>query len=415
MTSIPSVDADELAQCVSCGLCLPHCPTYRVTADERQSPRGRISLIRQWIDSGHTDQESLDALDSCIQCVGCESACPSGVQYGHLISATRAAMDSTPARAPLLLRAALGVLAHPRWLRAGSSALAVAQRAHLIPRRVALPRLPLRRQRLDVVRVDPRVAGADSGEEGADLAWFFRGCVMDAWMRDVHVDTIHVLKSAGVTVAQPVHNASCCGALHSHAGLTTRARSMAFDVMESFPGDAPIVVNSAGCGAMLKEYGVVIGTEEAVAFSRRVLDVHEFLAHPSRFSRLAARVTSRVGQPVVVQDPCHLRHAQRAHLPVRELLALVADTTETSDDGLCCGAGGSYFLTHSNMAKQLRDRKISSITSVVRGSSKFLVASANPGCAMHLSSGGVEVVHPMTLLSRHLTSVVDGHERSDNG
>jgi len=119
------------------------------------------------------------------------------------------------------------------------------------------------------VRVDQRVGGAGSGEEGADFAWFFRGCVMDAWMRDVHADTIHVLKSAGVTVAQPVHNASCCGALHSHAGLATSARSMAIDVMESFPGDAPIVVNSAGCGAMLKEYGELIGTKEAAAFSRR--------------------------------------------------------------------------------------------------------------------------------------------------
>lgn len=236
---------------------------------------------------------------------------------------------------------------------------------------------------------------------------------MDAWMRDVHVDTLQVLDRAGVVVLQPTSEVTCCGALHHHAGLSVRAESMARDMMSAFPGDAPIVVNSAGCGAMLKEYGYLLGTPAAHTFSQRVVDIHEFLGQPSRVELLKSHVRSRSPHTVVVQDPCHLRHAQRSHLPVRDLLALVADTVDVPDDGLCCGAGGSYFLTHPHMAIELRERKISSIMSVMKGNLEFVVASANPGCSMHLGNGGVDVVHPMTLIARHLVSATDSLASSE--
>ena len=146
---------------------------------------------------------------------------------------------------------------------------------------------------------------------GTDV-WLYTGCVMDAWLRATHVSTAKVLDHLGVAYRTPGSGGGCCGALHTHAGLIDSAEALALDVMASMPGDEPIVVNSAGCGAALKEYGVLLGTPEAAAFSARVLDVHEFLAaHVHRFT--AANHLGRV----IVQDPCHLRHVQKAHGAVR--------------------------------------------------------------------------------------------------
>ena len=159
------------------------------------------------------------------------------------------------------------------------------------------------------------------------------------------------------------------------------------------PGDAPIVVNSAGCGAALKEYGHLLGTPAAAVFGARVLDVHEFVAQ--HIDRL--RPTRRVG-PVIVQDPCHLRHVQKAHMAVRTVLAPVADLVELDDDGLCCGAGGAYSVMEPAFAGQIRERKLASIARAGGG----LVASANPGCAMHLAAAGLTVRHPIDILAEAL-------------
>jgi glycolate oxidase iron-sulfur subunit len=162
--------------------------------------------------------------------------------------------------------------------------------------------------------------------------------------------------------------------------------------MASMPGDAPILVDSAGCGAQMKDYGRLLGTAAAAAFSARVRDVHEWLAE--RVDALPA-VRRPIG-PVVVQDPCHLRHVQRVHLAVRTVMAPFAELIELDDEGLCCGAGGAYATLHSSMAAAIRARKLESITRV--GGDGALVASANPGCAMHLAAGGASVRHPMELV-----------------
>ena len=159
------------------------------------------------------------------------------------------------------------------------------------------------------------------------------------------------------------------------------------------PGTAPIVVNSAGCGAALKEYGHLLGTTEAAEFSARVRDVHELVA--DHIDRL--RPSRHIGT-VIVQDPCHLRHVQRAHLPVRTVLGAVADVVELDDEGLCCGAGGAYSTLQPDLAGQIRERKLAAI----ERAGPQVVASANPGCAFHLAAAGVNVKHPMDLVAEAL-------------
>jgi glycolate oxidase iron-sulfur subunit len=264
-------------------------------------------------------------------------------------------------------------------LLAGSTLLAVAQRLHLVPRRLGLTRLPVRR-------------GPAVKPTGTDV-WLFTGCVMDAWQRDVHRATARVLDALGQRYAVPGSGGACCGALHVHAGLTDATERLARAVMASMPGDAPIVVNSAGCGAALKDYGHLLGTPEAVAFSARVRDVHEHVA-PS-MDRLVVR---RRAEPIIVQDPCHLRHVQRAHLAVRTVLGAVAPLVELDDEGLCCGAGGAYSALQPELAGEVRRRKLASI----ERSGGHEVASANPGCSMHLTAVGVQVRHPMLLLAEAL-------------
>ncbi len=374
------LDDNELATCVSCGLCLPHCPTFRATGEEALSPRGRIAAIRAvHHDDAPVTPEFVSFMESCVQCRGCEPACPSGVHYGNLQEGVRETLAQRHRITPRWQRAAFAVLPRHRLLLAGSSALAVAQRMHLVPRRAGLTKLAMRRPQ------PLRATGTD--------VWLFTGCVMDAWMRDTHRSTAKVLDHLDVTFALPGKGGGCCGALHTHAGLTDAARHLAANVMSSMPGDAPIVVNSAGCGAALKEYGHLLGTPDAAVFGARVLDVHEFVAQ--HIDRL--RPTRRVG-PVIVQDPCHLRHVQKAHLAVRTVLAPVADLVELDDDGLCCGAGGAYSVMEPALAGQIRERKLASIARAGGG----LVASANPGCAMHLAAAGLTVRHPIDILAEAL-------------
>jgi glycolate oxidase iron-sulfur subunit len=440
------IDDDDLAVCVACGLCLPHCPTYRVTGEEALSPRGRVAAMRQvQRDGAPPDPSFVRSMATCVQCRGCETACPSGVPFGRLIEPTRAALAEGPSGAtsagaaatagppsgrrrwprrrstarPLArpawpLRLALRSLGRHRLLLAGSSLLGVAQRLRLVPTRLAgrlgFPvRLPVRRPRL-------RASGTD--------VWLFTGCVMDAWMRDVHADVQRVVEAAGAGVALPGAGAACCGALDLHAGLASGARAKARRTMRAFPGDAPILVDAAGCGAMLKDYGHLLSTPDAEAFGARVLDVHEWLA--GRVDALveaagtagepepgpvAARPADRpdpggaaaAGHPrptVAVQDPCHLRHVQQAHGAVRAVLAPFASLVELDDEGLCCGAGGAYAAVQPELAAAIRDRKLAA----VERSGATVVASANPGCALHLAAAGVEAVHPCQIVARALAA-----------
>jgi glycolate oxidase iron-sulfur subunit len=378
------LDEDALSACVQCGLCLSACPTYRVTGDETRSPRGRIALMREvQRNDAPLTPEVVDAFTSCIQCRACEPACPSGVQYGHLMERTRASLDEQGVRVPLIVRLALRSLPHPRLLRLGSIALALLQRVVPLPSRLGLPaRLPLRREPL-----------VSSGED----VLLFTGCVMDVWQRDVHAAAKRVLEHAGFGVTATVGAAPCCGALHSHSGLGTSARELAEQVIGSLGTDRPVLVDSAGCGAAMKDYGHLLGTPEAHAFSAQVYDIQEFLAlHMDRMPAPRRVLEERVA----VQDPCHLRHVQRAHLATRTVLRpYVSELVELDDAGLCCGAGGAFSILEPELAGSVRERKLAAIAR----SGPSVVASANPGCSLHLAATGLRTVHPMQLIDAALS------------
>lgn len=378
------LDDDELSTCVGCGLCLPHCPTFRVTGEEALSPRGRIAAMRAvQRDGAGVDAEFVDFMSTCVQCRGCEPACPSGVPYGRLIEGTRVALAQHHRTTPWWQRLGYRALAHPRMVRAGSTLLAAGQRWRLVPRLAGLPRLPLRR---------PPAVVATATPDDAEV-WLFTGCVMDAWMREVHVATARVLDRMGATYAVPGQGGGCCGALHVHAGLRNEAVRLASRTIASMPGDAPVLVNSAGCGAHLKDLGHLVG-DEGARFSARVHDVHEWLV--ANRHRLPTP-TRHVGS-VIVQDPCHLRHVQRAHLAVRQVLDGVATVVELDDDGLCCGAGGAYAALEPAMAGDIRDRKLAAIERARTRSGASRVVSANPGCMVHLADAGLDVLHPVQVL-----------------
>jgi len=372
------LDPDDLNTCVQCGLCLPHCPTFRVTGDEAMSPRGRIALMRGVQNDGVPITDAvLESFESCVQCRGCEPACPSSVPYGHLMEQTRETLARSGDMTPTWQRFALKPLANPKLLGAGTAALGVAQRLKILPDRLGVSdEIPLRQE--------PLVA------TGSDV-FLFTGCVMDTMQRDVHRAGLEVLTAAGFGVTPTNDLAPCCGALQAHAGLTDETRTLAERMMANLPGETPIIVDSAGCGATMKEYGHLLGTDEAETFAARVFDIQEFLAdHVSKLPEVEP-----LDLRVAVQDPCHLRHVQRVHQATRLVLRpFVREVVELDDDGLCCGAGGAYSILEPELAGQIRDRKVAAIDRATPD----VVASANPGCSMHLGSVGVPTRHPMQIV-----------------
>lgn len=380
--------------CVGCGLCLPHCPTFRVTGEEGLSPRGRIALIKESVEN--TDRSTKEVrtfLDSCVQCRGCEPACPSGVRYGRILAAVNQRDEEAGRRPTPALRVFLALLEHPRMFSViGRMGLVVStsKLRSFVPRRMRIagvsrrqgPRLRLRHESPDT--------------------WLFTGCVMDTWFRSVHRATSALIGATGRSVATPTPSGSCCGALHMHAGDETGARRLAERVMATMPGTAPIIVDSAGCGAMLEEYGDLLGTPEARAFSQRVIDINEWvldnLAELDRVRRNNARM-EEIRPPVIVQEPCHLRHVQRVDLA--NVLEHFVPVVRLDDDGLCCGAGGAYSFLQPDLADGIRSRKAAAIRRAAGGAGSTVV-TANPGCHLHLAGAGFELRSSVEVLTEVL-------------
>ncbi len=403
--------ADDLARCVHCGLCLQHCPTYVETGLEAESPRGRLYLIRAMAEGriGPTTV-ATGHLDTCLLCRNCEAACPSGVAYGRIMTGARAAVLSSPSAPPawrartLFLR---HLVAHPWRLRLLTDALRLYQRSGL---RALAARLPVLRDRA----LGPEMRGRPFSGKGllirpeGPVRWrvaFLTGCIMPLAQGRVHRATLRVLARHGCEVYAPPAQA-CCGALHAHNGDAETARQLARRNIDAFLGrefDA-IVVNSAGCGAAMKEYASLLAddpkyAEKAQRLSSLVRDVHEFLPEvgfePPK-GRLPLRVT--------YQDPCHLAHAQGISQQPREILAAIPGLRliEMTHPGRCCGSAGVYALTQPGMASRLLDAKMRDI----RRTGAEVIATANPGCMMQIEAGlrrhGLRgrVVHTMELLDQ---------------
>lgn len=403
---------DDLARCVHCGLCLQHCPTYVETGLETESPRGRIYLMKALM-AGRVEATPnvIGHLDMCLQCRNCEAVCPSGVAYGRIMEDARAAiMDSSAAPPPWRARAAFlrEVVARPARLRLLTLALRLYGSSGL---RGVAERLPVLRDRAlfwPAVRGRPftqtGVLARPRGP-GTRRVAFLTGCVMPLAFGRVHRATIRVLARNGCEVIAPPGQV-CCGALHAHSGDRASAMDLARRNVDSFlaAGVEAVVVNSAGCGAAMKEYGHLLARvpayrEKAVRLAAMVRDVHEFLVEmdfePPRAS---------LDMDVTYQDSCHLAHAQRITQAPRQVLAAIPGVRliEMENVDRCCGSAGVYAMTQPEMSLQLLDRKIRAI---VRTGAR-VIATANPGCMAQLEAGlrrhhlRGRVVHVVELLDR---------------
>lgn len=407
--------AAALAPCVHCGFCLQSCPTYLATGDESDSPRGRIVLIQavQRGDLPPTDSQVTRHLDRCLGCRGCEPVCPSGVAYGIGLEEARATIARRRPPTPLA-RMVLAAMAMAPLRR---MVLAMARVLRPMIDRIAGPgRLGFAFGMLGSTRVAAeREGGSVAGGAGsaalppcpptpsAPPAALFLGCIQRELFAHVHAATRRTLAANGVRTLD-VRQQGCCGALHAHAGLLDEARELARANVRAFAAQAEstIVVNAAGCGAMLKEYGRLLAhdplAEDARTFAARVRDVTETLAGcgPRQGAPLALRVT--------YDPPCHLLHAQRIVDAPRAVLAAIPglDLVEHEEADRCCGSAGIYGLLEPALSRAVLDRKIAALRAVTPAA----IVTGNPGCAMQLGAGlravgdRTPVMHPVELLDR---------------
>jgi len=406
---LPFAHANELRDCVHCGLCLSACPTYLELGTEADSPRGRIYLMQMLADGEiGLDDEVVEHLDLCLGCRACESACPSGVRYGTLIEDARAVVRASyrrPLRQRVLQALIATVFPRPEVL----SRL-------LLPARW-LERLGvlawLRRWHRFVRLLPPLVGGATAAFEVVPVrgelrsrAALFTGCVARVLFAGTNAATARVLAYNGCEVVVPLEQ-GCCGALLLHAGDRAGAQAMARANIDAFAGgDAAIVTNAAGCGATLAEYGELLADDpeyapRAQAFAARVRDVSAFLDEIG-----LAAPPSELRMRVAYHDACHLVHGMGVRAQPRALLRTIpgVELVELDEADLCCGSAGSYNLTQPEMAARLGRRKAEHI----RASGANVVAAGNPGCALQirtaLAEAGVEaeVLHPVEILDRAL-------------
>jgi glycolate oxidase iron-sulfur subunit len=416
---------EGLDSCVHCGFCLQACPTFLATGDEADSPRGRIELMRA-LEAGElapADPGVALHLDRCLGCRGCEPVCPSGVRYGQGLEAARALLTAHRA-VPPLVRAALGALTGTGEGSRVVYALGRLARATGIPRRLAgWSRVRFAMGMLGATAPAPKVGGGrwkavkvgggtspnlhqlppTSTSSAPSPVLLFRGCVMQGLFSHVHDATIRTLEVNGYAVRE-VAAQVCCGALHAHAGLRDEARRLARANLAAFPDDdAPIVVNSAGCGAMLKEYGhLVDDVATGEKFAARVRDVTELLA--ARGPRPGAPLDTTVAY----DPPCHLLHAQRiAEPPERVLRAIpVLRVISTPDAAQCCGSAGLFTLVEPAMSRAVLAPKIASLAQA----RPQVVATGNPGCLMQLGAGLAAAGVPATV--RHPVELLDESYRA---
>lgn len=419
LVSLLEANTDRLLTCVHCGLCLPACPTYRQLGNENDSPRGRVYLMRGVVEGKiELDEAFITHIDLCLGCRGCETVCPSGVPYGHLLEAARVevakeksargSLSETLQRfvlnrvftRPWLLRA---VFALARWFR-DTGLAGIVFRANLVRGRVrfavALLLASGSRPGGFSLRTD---STAKAKLTSATRVALLKGCVMDALFRDTNRATERVLVRNGCELVD-ADGQMCCGALHAHAGQLEVAKKLARANVAAFleSGADRIIVNAAGCGAAMKEYSSLLADDPMFAarareFSARVRDASEFLIEAG-----IRQPTAHIERRVTYDAPCHLIHAQRiAQAPIDVLRAIPGITlVPLRGSENCCGGAGIYNLQHPELSADILRDKIASITETGADT----VATANPGCIMQIGAGlllnglKVDVIHPIDLL-----------------
>jgi glycolate oxidase iron-sulfur subunit len=414
---VDSPQAALIDKCVHCGFCLPSCPTYILWGEEMDSPRGRIYLMKAGLEGRTAMTPSfVKHFDACLGCMACVTACPSGVQYGPLIERTRAQIERHHQRglADRLFRSALfSIIPYPKRLRVLLAPLVFFGGAVEAFGRSAISNLLPPRART-LMRLAPRVSWAALMRPVAEKtpasgparlkAGLLTGCVQRLVFSHVNVATVNVLAREGCEVIAPSEQ-GCCGALALHAGRIEQARDFARRTIEVFEhaGVDKVVVNAAGCGSSMKEYGELLADDpewsgRAHRFSSRVRDVSEVLTElgDPRATRHPLRAR------VAYHDACHLAHAQGVRAQPRELLRTIPGLELVSpvESEVCCGSAGIYNLVQPEAAGDLGIRKVRHIAAL----EPDLVATGNPGCTIQIAAAAAQagfrwpVVHPIELL-----------------
>jgi glycolate oxidase iron-sulfur subunit len=401
--------------CVHCGFCLPTCPTYVLWGEEMDSPRGRIVLMKQ----GHEEISAplVQHIDNCLGCMACVTACPSGVQYDKLIEDTRAQVERNFDRdgdERAFRRLVFELFTHPGRLRVAAPLVALSQRTGLVglARRPRLRRLAPRLTTLAGLAPDASVRRSlrrlprhfeARGERRGSVA-LLQGCVQRVFFGHVNEATAEVLAAEGYEVHAP-RLPRCCGALQLHSG-DDGALALAKDTIAALEGYDTVVVNAAGCGSAMKDYGHVLRedpewAERAERFAAKVTDVTELLAEAEpRAERHPLKMK------VAYHDACHLVHAQKVRDQPRELLRSIPDLelVEPGEWEICCGSAGVYNLLQPEPAAELGERKARNLID----SGAEAVAAANPGCALQITTHSARlgralgVYHPLELLARSI-------------
>ncbi|HEX7098782.1 MAG TPA: (Fe-S)-binding protein [Acidimicrobiia bacterium] len=383
----------ELTSCVQCGLCLPHCPTYRLTGRDTASPRGRLMAMSA-VASGElsVDESFAEIIDFCLQCRACEAVCPSLVPFGRAMEGARAEVTAQLPDSKRRLRHLLvgKALPNPALMRLATWGMRLLRRFRLdrlLPATLSRPLSGVRR--LDGAAP---VRGTIRGPGRLGTAAVLAGCVMEPWFGDVQRATVDLLSRAGYRVIVP-ENQTCCGALAAHDGDVVDARRLARRNVDAFAGVDLVVATAAGCSAHLAEYGHWAPGGDDVA--RRSRDVTAVVADLIEQGHLPHIPGGR--GPVAVQDPCHLRHAQRETAAPRKILQAAGyATVDVDPSGMCCGAAGIYSLKYPEASAELGTRKATE----VEATGSTLVASANPGCEMQLRQhlpAWYRVAHPVEI------------------
>ncbi|MFQ6011045.1 MAG: (Fe-S)-binding protein [Nitrososphaerales archaeon] len=418
-------DMEKLTACVHCGLCLSHCPTYNILGIEPDSPRGRLYLMKN-LNEGriNPDEGFIKHMQQCLSCRACEAICPSDVEFGRLMGRTRSLIDEKHASSFVertIKRISLrGVIPHRRRLRLAMLLLGlVASKPRPIQRIIhgstksmvlssisvllnQLPRLPRKGFQF------PKIDHSKTTEPTRKVA-LLSGCVMDSVFPRVNEATVRVLMRNGCEVLIPAGQ-NCCGAVHHHNGDLVTAAELAKKNIDAFEraGADRILVNSAGCGAQMKEYWKILENDpeyadRAKALSLRVSDVVEFLAErplDGQFQSMTMKVT--------YQDPCHMVHVQGIRKEPRALLSAIPglELVEMEGSDSCCGGAGTYAITQRQLSERILDEKMNNVSKIEPDA----IITANPPCLMQFCSGvktrgmNAEVLHIVELLDRAYTS-----------
>ena len=423
--SLRTIDYSILQQCMRCGMCLPTCPTYDATHHERNSPRGRISLMRAVADGAlEITPAFADEMSYCLGCLACQTACPAGVNYASLFETARndieiADVSRNPGRR-FWRAVTLGFLfTHPRALQAVGRLLRFAQRSGLqaVARRTGLTRLlPADLRRLEprtpaIARVfsDSLIARRETPRDTSRYrVALLTGCIQNLVFPDVNRDTADVLLANGCTVDAPSPQ-PCCGSLHAHNGDLETAAALARQMIDRIPPDDydAIITNAGGCGSHLRHYASLLGDDAryrdaARSWDRKLRDIQEWLVEIQ--CRRPTAEPFDTPALVTYHESCHLVHGQKITRQPRAILASIPGISivELPESTWCCGSAGIYALTQPDQAEALLKRKVGHI----RGTDAEIVATANPGCQLQIARGLEEaglptrVMHPVSLLAR---------------